>query len=222
MNATMKPEPENDDIELLLPWYAAGTLRHRDAARVESALANDAELARRFELVRDELGETIRSNESLGAPSARAMQQLFEKIDSEPVRHAAPSVSFMTRVSEFMASFSPRTLAYAGGVAALAIVLQAGVIGSLIGERGKTTPQLASAEKVAPVIQGVEALVQFAPQASAADIAAFLEANKATIVGGPSAGHFRIRVASATKEQTAEIVKKLQDSKVVSFAAPAS
>jgi len=222
MNATMKPEPENDDIELLLPWYAAGTLSHRDAARVESALANDAELARRFELVRDELGETIRSNESLGAPSARAMKQLFEKIDAEPVRSAAPSVSFMTRVSEFMASFSPRTLAYAGGVAALAIVLQAGVIGSLIGERSKTTPQLASAEKVAPVSQGVEALVQFAPQASAADIAAFLEANKATIVGGPAAGHFRIRVAAATKEQTAEIVKKLQDSKVVSFAAPAN
>lgn len=222
MNTTTNTVPENEEIELMLPWYAAGTLSRRDAARVESALAKDAELARRFELVREELGETIRSNESLGAPSARAMKQLFEKIDAEPVRHSAPSVSFMTRVSEFMASLSPRTLAYAGGVAALAIVLQAGVIGSLIGERTGTSPQLASADKVAPLSQGAEFLVQFAPQASAADIAAFLEANKATIVGGPAAGNFRIRVAAATKEQTAEVVKKLQNSKVISFAAPAS
>lgn len=223
MNATMNKAPEkNEEVELLLPWYAAGTLNRRDAARVESALENDAELARRFEMVREELGETIRGNESLGAPSARAMKQLFEKIDAEPARSVAPSLNLMARFSEFMASFSPRTLAYAGGVAALAIVLQAGVIGSLIGERTGTSPQLASADKAAPVSQGVEALVQFAPQASAADIAAFLEANKATIVGGPAAGSFRIRVASATKGQTAEIVKKLQDSKVVSFAAPAN
>lgn len=220
---TTNNAPENsEDVELLLPWYAAGTLSRRDAARVESALANDAELARRFEMVREELGETIRSNESLGAPSARAMKQLFEKIDAEPVRHAAPSISLMTRISEFVASFSPRTLAYAGGVAVLALVLQAGVIGGLIGERSGTSPQLASADRAAPVSQGVEALVQFAPQASAAEIAAFLEANKATIVGGPAAGNFRIRVASATKDQTAEIVKKLQDSKVINFVAPAN
>lgn len=223
MNATVNQAPENnDDVELLLPWYAAGTLSRRDAARVESALARDSELARRFEMVREELGETIRGNESLGAPSARAMKQLFEKIDAEPVRRVAPSVSVMTWISEFMASFSPRTLAYAGGIAALAIVLQAGIIGSLIGERPGTSPQLASTDKAAPFSQGVEALVQFAPQASAADISAFLEANKATIVGGPAAGHFRIRVASAAKEQTAEIVKKLQGSKVIGFAAPAN
>jgi len=219
---TMKTASGNEEIELMLPWYAAGTLSRRDAARVESALAKDTELARRFELVREELGETIRSNESLGAPSARVMKQLFEKIDSEPARSAPSSVSFMSRISEFVASLSPRTLAYAGGVAALAIVLQAGVIGSLIGERNGTSPQLASADKVTPPNQGAEFLVQFVPQATAADIAAFLEANKATIVGGPAAGNFRIRVAPATKEQTAEIVKKLQSSKTISFAAPAN
>ena len=37
------------------------------------APANDNELAARYELVRKELGEAIRLNESLGAPSARAM-----------------------------------------------------------------------------------------------------------------------------------------------------
>ena len=72
MNTKMKEMQE--DIELLLPWHAAGTLSRRDAIRVEQALANDNELASRYELVREELGEAIRLNESLGAPSARAMR----------------------------------------------------------------------------------------------------------------------------------------------------
>ncbi|NWG25816.1 MAG: zf-HC2 domain-containing protein, partial [Pseudorhodoplanes sp.] len=101
--------PEREDIESLLPWFAAGTLSRRDAARVEQALADDDELSRRFALVREELGETIRLNESLGAPSVRAMKTLFEKIDAEPARRPAASVSLMTRMSEFFGGLSPRT-----------------------------------------------------------------------------------------------------------------
>jgi anti-sigma factor RsiW len=217
MNTTMNNAPEREDIESLLPWYAAGTLSRRDTARVEQALASDKELARRFEMVREELGETIIVNESLGAPSARAMKALFEKIEAEPARQPAVSFNLMSRVSEFMASFSPRTLAYAGGVAAIALLLQAGVIGKLVGERtGEMGLASAPATKaVAP--QGVVALVSFAPQASAAEIAEFLNANKASIVGGPEAGFFRVQVPGKA-DQAAEIVTKLGQSKVVSFA----
>ena len=70
----------------MLPWFAAGTLSRRDAARVEAALKSDTELSQRFELVREELGETIRLNEDLGAPSSRALKSLFEKIDAEAPR----------------------------------------------------------------------------------------------------------------------------------------
>jgi anti-sigma factor RsiW len=217
MNTTMNNAPEREDIESLLPWYAAGTLSRRDTARVEQALASDKELARRFEMVREELGETIIVNESLGAPSARAMKALFEKIEAEPARQPAVSFNLMSRVSEFMASYSPRTLAYAGGVAAIALLLQAGVIGKLVGERtGEMGLASAPATKaVAP--QGVVALVSFAPQASAAEIAEFLNANKASIVGGPEAGFFRVQVPGKP-DQAAEIVTKLGQSKVVSFA----
>ncbi len=220
MNTAMNKAPEREEIESLLPWYAAGTLSRRDTARVERALANDNELARQFEMVREELGETIVVNESLGAPSARAMKSLFEKIDAEPARApAAASFNLMGRISEFMTSLSPRTLAYAGGVAAIALMLQAGVIGTLIGERTGAGPNLASAP--ATVTPSVEALIRFSPQANAAEIADFLSANKASIVGGPADGFFRVRVP-AKAEQTAEIVKKLGDSKVVSFAVPAT
>ena len=70
-------------IEELLPWHATGTLSRRGADRVEQALADDPELARHYDLVRQELAETIHLNERLGAPSARAMEKLFAAIDAE-------------------------------------------------------------------------------------------------------------------------------------------
>ena len=76
-------EKERHEIETLLPWYAAGTLSRRDADRVEQALADDCELARRYALVRQELVDTIHLNETLGIPSARAAEKLFAAIDVE-------------------------------------------------------------------------------------------------------------------------------------------
>src|SRR5262245_3706799 len=73
-------------IEKLLPWHATGTLSRCDADRVEQALAGDRKLARRYELVRRELAETTRPNETLGAPSARAMEKLFAAINAEEAR----------------------------------------------------------------------------------------------------------------------------------------
>ena len=75
--------PTGHEIEELLPWYATGTLSGREAERVEQALVGDRELARRYELVRQELAETARLNETLGAPSARAVEKLFAAINAE-------------------------------------------------------------------------------------------------------------------------------------------
>ena len=100
---------EPSEVETLLPFHAAGTLNARDARRVEEALASDPELARQYAVIREEYAETISLNESLGAPSARAMQKLFAAIDAEPAREPARSVSLSARVSEFFARLSPRT-----------------------------------------------------------------------------------------------------------------
>ncbi len=217
---------EPGEIELLLPWHAAGTLSHRDAQRVEAALASDPELARRYELVREELGQTIHLNESLGAPSARAMTALFAKIDAEPARAPALSAKFGARLREFFGSLSPRTLAWSASAAALAIVLQAAVIAGVVyKENGASAParyQTASVPPSATVGEGSYALMRFQPQASAAEIANFLESNNLSIEGGPSAGGlFRVRVAAQKLPQAdlAAIVKKLQDAKVVGFVA---
>jgi anti-sigma-K factor RskA len=81
-------ESERHEIEALLPWYAAGTLSRREADLVERVLAGDSKLARRYDVVRQELTETIQLNETLATPSARAMEKLFAAIDAEEA--AAP------------------------------------------------------------------------------------------------------------------------------------
>jgi hypothetical protein len=68
------------EVELLLPWHAAGVLNRRDAGAVDRAIARSPKLARRFDQIRQERAETIETNEGLGVPSARAMTRLFDLI----------------------------------------------------------------------------------------------------------------------------------------------
>jgi len=221
MSTTNNDETERRAIEDLLPWHATGTLGRRDTQRVEEALARDPELARRYELVREELASTVEVNETLGAPSARAMEKLFAKIDAEPARRRMPSPNIAGRFAAFLTSLSPPALAWSAGAAALVIVLQAGLIGSAI-LNGQTGAFETASAPSSTNAQGAFALIRFNPQASAADITTFLEANKASIVGGPSGGLYRVRV-SATKLPKAELdglVKRLQDDKIVGFIAP--
>ena len=221
MNTNEKEAPIGD-IEALLPWHAAGTLSRSDARRVEQALARDPELARRYALVREELGETIHLNETLGAPSARAMETLFAKIDAEPKRAGAGAGSFSlsTRFTGWLGGLTPRTLAFAGGAAVLAILLQAGLIAGIVLKQNQTAGyETASAPSSAPGV-GAFTLIRFAPQASFDDINKFLETNKLSIVAGPAPGGlYKVRLANTAlpKAEIDSILKKLQQDKVVGF-----
>jgi hypothetical protein len=222
-----KNEIDREEIEALLPWHAAGTLSRRDAQRVETALEQDQDLARQFELVREELGETIHLNETLGAPSARAMEKLFAGIEAEPQRRPRRSFDLAAFIGERLSLFSPRTLAWSATAAVLAIVLQAGLLAGLyMGEPGSETPaayRTASAPTRSFAPAGSYALIGFTAQASAADVTKFLEAHRAEIVEGPKPGGlYRIRIVQAAlpKNDLAAIVKQMQDeSKIVRFVA---
>jgi anti-sigma factor RsiW len=220
MNSTNNNEQEIDE---LLPWHAAGTLSRRDAERVEAALARDPALARRYDLVREEMLETIGVNETLGAPSARAMDALFKKIDAEPVRKPARNFNLGGRFANFIASLTPRTLAFSAAAAVLALLLQAGVITGVLLNDSKTGYQTASAPSSLPAATGSYAMIRFAPQATATDITQFLDANKLSVTGGPApGGMYRVRVAvtGIPKAELAKIVQQLQQDKTVEFIAP--
>ena len=225
---TKKNEAEElpGDVELLLPWHAAGTLSRRDVQRVEQALANDNELATRYALVREELGEAIRLNETLGAPSARAMQNLFAKIDAEPVRQPKASFNLTAWLTDLVTGFSPRTLAYGATAAALAIVLQAGILAGVFVKERAVGPQLASYTEGENFGQGAFVLIRFKPEANAADITKFLEDHKASVVAGPAAGSglYRLRVAETalSPSELGAVVKKMAANPVVGFTVPAA
>lgn len=212
-------------IEALLPWYAAGTLNARDTRRVGEALASDPGLARQYAAIREEYAETILLNENLGAPSARAMQKLFTAIDAEPMRKAPVPFNVSARIARFFASLSPRTLAGAAALAALALLLQAGVIGAVLMKQPDTfqTASLTGNERGLQVQRGPVALVRFVPDAKIADVTAFLDSYHATIVDGAKSGMFRLQFSAGVKspQDVSGLMAKLQSEKIISLAVAA-
>ncbi|HSR78064.1 MAG TPA: hypothetical protein VLN57_15885 [Xanthobacteraceae bacterium] len=239
---------ERQELETLLPWHAAGTLGPVDAARVEAALASDQELARHFAIVREEMAETIHLNEALGSPSPRARDRLLAAIDAGPAR--SPRTPFGAGIARLFAGLTPQAVAWSAAIAALVIVLQAGVIATMLtGERAgqrRATFETASVPEVTPLPRvsapapapasrgsvtaavptsasgaASHVLVRFAPDASIADITRFLETNKASVVDGPKPGGlYRLRVNAGGKDELASVVATMQASKIVGFVAP--
>ncbi len=235
---------EPDDVEMLLPWYAAGTLSARDARRVEDALAGDPDLARQYAVIREEYAETIGLNESLGAPSARAMQKLFAAIDAEPERKPSMGARMSARISEFFSKLSPRTLAWSSSLGAVLVLLQAGVIGAVLMRSEPASFQTASLDAAeqrsapsaavapsspapnAPITRDLGAsvaaaptrlLVRFTPDARIADITSLLENYQGSIVDGKG-GMFRLQFRSMDKDSVASLIARLQREKIVSLA----
>jgi hypothetical protein len=227
MMATSKKmlEQEPSEIEMLLPWHAAGTLDARDARRVDEALARDPELARQYAAIREEYAETIDLNESLGAPSAGAMQKLFAAIDAEPARKPSLSGNISGRIVGFFAGLSPRTLAWSSSVAALALLLQAGVIGTVLMKNQPASFQTASLSTDQPITRSLgaeappRALVRFAPDARVSDITALLDTYQAAIID-TRGGMFRLQFGNRAmpKDQIAGLMSRLQSEKIISLA----
>ena len=237
MMATSKKilEQEPSEVEMLLPWHAAGTLNARDARRVDEALARDPGLAKQYAAIQEEYAETIHLNESLGAPSARAMQKLFAAIDGEPARKPSMSLNISARIAGFFARLSPRTLAWSASLGALLLLLQAGVIGAVLMTKQNASFQTASLSPSAPSPNApitralgpeappLRALVRFAPDARVADIMALLDNYQASIIDGARGGLFRLQFANRAmgRDEFAGLMRKLQNERIVSLAVDA-
>jgi hypothetical protein len=204
----------NREIEDLLPFYHNGRLPSAERVRVEAALAGDAELRRRLDIIAEEAVTAIAANEALGAPSPLAFEKLMAKIEAEP-KTAAQIIGgvrrgIVERFGGFLAALSPRTLAYATAAAVGVIALQGVMLSGLVntGPRG-VAYETASAPAVA---SGTFVLVSFAPEAKASQIAEVLKSVSATIVEGPRAsGLYRVRLSDKAlpKEEIGRMISKL-------------
>ena len=129
------------------------------------------------------------------------------------------SLNFSMRVAQFFQGLSPRTLAWSASLGALALLLQAGVIGAVLVKNQTATFQTASLstnETITRDLSGPEAppraLVRFAPDARIADITALLDNYQASIVDGAKGGMFRLQFGNKamTKDEIAGLMSKLQ------------
>jgi len=154
---TQMSDREPTEIEALLPFHAAGTLGLHDTRRVDAALASDPDLARQYKAIQDEYAETILLNESLGAPSVRAMQKLSAAIDAEPARRVSAISNLVFRLGGFFSTLSARTLALSAIVGAVALLLQAGVIGAILVKDQGASYQTASLSMNEPVTRNLGA-----------------------------------------------------------------
>ncbi len=153
------------------------------------------------------------------------MQKLFAAIDSEPERKPSASLNIAGRISGFFASLSPRTLAWSASLGALALLLQAGVIGAVLMKNNAPfeTASLSTNARVTGAEAPPRALVRFAPDARVADITALLDNYQALIVDGAKGGLFQLQFGNKamTKSEIDGLMNRLQSEKIVSLAVAA-
>jgi anti-sigma factor RsiW len=208
---------EIDEIEALLPWYAAGALKPAEALRVEAALERRPDLRASLALIREDRGETIALNESLGAPGPDVWTRVLAVAEAEPRK---PGLG--ERVAAWLglgADARAGRLAWIGGAAAVVIAVQAVAILAL----APSGPGYRVASGPSANARGAVVMVQFAPDARLDLVAAFLKAHDATIIDGPRGGFFRLRVGETplTAEETKAMIAALTASPIVKTALPA-
>ncbi len=183
--------------------------------------------------IREEYAETISLNESLGAPSARAMQKLFAAIDG---RARAQAVGVDQPVRRGSRNFSPAVAADAGLVGEprrVALLLQAGVIGAVLMKNQTASFQTASLSLNEPIAGADHARSREQRRADARA--------GAVRAGSPHRRHHgaarqlpgldrrrrqgrhvpaAVRHKAMSKDEVASLIARLQREKIVSLAVP--
>lgn len=213
-----------EDIEMMLPWYVTGTLSEDERARVDRYIADHPEMARQLDLVREELDASIALNEEINPAHSGALDRLLTRIDAEdgPERTTQGS-SILDWLTGWLPAFETPTLRLATVGAAIVIVAQAVIIGSMMTSTAPTTGGYETASGPTEVADdsGTRLLVAFSEKATAEQITSLLDEIDASIISGPRAGGFfeiRIEGSDLTADKADALVSDLEKrSAIVKF-----
>lgn len=211
---------EIDEIEGLLPWYAAGALSDKERAAVEAALDARPELRASLATIEEDRGETIALNEAAGAPSPDAWSRVLQGVEAAP-RKPRLSARLTAWLGFGAEARTPRLVAL-GVAAALVVALQSATIVALL-RSGGPKPSYGTVTALPQAARGADVLVAFAPDVKLAEITSFLRAQRAMIVAGPKAGdlyELRIGDKALSKPDMDALVKALSASPLVKMALP--
>lgn len=214
---------EREELELLLPWYANGTLDADQAARIEAALAGDEQLRRAFSVVAEDRQAVIAAAEAETVPEsiqARFLAQLdSEPVPGAPTRAARPAgQGLLGRVgawlAEAVAGPAPARLGMVAAAAVVVIALQAALIGTMLvgGGGSQTTFTTASGEGPKADAEGPAFLVRFVDTAELGSVSAFLAGEGARLVDGPGdGGLYTVRFAADDGRSRDDLAAVLRD-----------
>ncbi|HHK75134.1 MAG TPA: hypothetical protein ENJ57_08205 [Rhizobiales bacterium] len=214
MSPNERSNEDFSDIEVMLPWYAAGTLEPQETARIEAELADNPALQQQLELINEEIEQDIRLNTALGAPSTDILPKLMARIAAEPSHLPAAlslKMKFSGWVEDFIGSISPVRLGVTAAIAVLMICIQAVILAGIYFQSPQDSIyQSASDATARPVQTGTNVLIAFQPQATAMQITRFLESNQLQILNGPRPGGFFTIRLDAGKLAPAALKRRLE------------
>jgi hypothetical protein len=185
---------EREEIEKLLPWYVTGKLGLSDTSKVERYLALHPDALPQLQLIGAEWQETMRANEAMGWPRSGMSDRLMTSLP----RSATPSrgQSLFATFGQFFRKHPALETQWAALAMTLLVLAQAAFITVLL-TRAPTYRLAAGAQG-----DGAAALIAFADDAKASDVARFLADFEATIVDGPKPGGvYKIRLRNLDKSQ---------------------
>lgn len=215
-----------EELSLLLPWYANGTLDDAENALVEEALKSDELLAAEYELILEDQAAVIDLVSSEEVPAS--MEERFKVAlnaaatagESAPIEQASSSESFVEKMISLF--FPTRTVAIMAVAAALVLCVQAGIIFSMVdGNQPGNQYQTASGEEEAADIK-LRFLVKFKADAEFGLIEKLLKELDGQIIKGPTADGF-YELGFKDESQQEHVAKTLEaNSELFQFILPAN
>lgn len=214
-------EKERQEVSLLLPWYANGTLDREDSRRVEAALAKDEALAREFDLVLEDQAALIDlvSEEEVPISMTERFKAALNAEQNEPAKRAKRSDTDESLISRIInVLFPARPRAYAAVAAVIVLLVPAVVILSISGNQ-QTGPYQTTSGEEQTVTTKARMLVKFKSDVTWAVIDAFLKENRGQVVKGPTAdGLYELEFEKAEK-----LAEKMEaETGIFEFALPAN
>ncbi|MEM7301284.1 MAG: hypothetical protein AAF468_09390 [Pseudomonadota bacterium] len=206
---------DREEIALLLPWYASGTLDEEEMMRIDAALENDPTLQQELDLVLADQSAARQAAEEIQVPSsmearfAVGLNQLVENASDRPQIQHSSSSGWLAALANWLAP--PRRLAFAAGMAVLLLVVQSGAIITLLQDRPAAEFETATGGEDVKT-QGVSVLVQFAPDTNPTAISALLESMGGRIVDGPlPGGLYKLVFSSGEDEKRDDLITELSE-----------
>jgi len=208
---------ERETIEMLLPWYAMGTLEPDDRAKVDAYLASHPDMRVQPEMIEAERIGAIETNEAIPVPVSLSIERLLAEAKPSTAKQLRASAaahldagrqSIWQALGHLFTAPTPKAVRFAGAAAVALVLAQAIAIGSLMNASDPAGPgqsggyELASGdEKVATT--GTTALLRVKPDATFDQIATDLGALDLTIVDGPKGGFLTVRIGPKTMTKEA-------------------